>query len=116
MLNAGNEETRLLGNAPCSYATGGTVPPHCPPAHARAASGTRVRLLSPGTRNACTEVRLARPPARAGGQTAVAVLLVRAAHPVLAGGGSPDGGQHASGPPTRQSQAQPPPLGQGKRI
>ena len=39
-----------------------------------------------------------------------AVLLVRVAHPVLAGGGSPDGGQRASGPPTRQSQAQPHPL------
>ena len=32
---------------------GGTVPPHCPPAHARAASGTSVRLLSPCTRSAC---------------------------------------------------------------
>ncbi len=49
------------------------------------------------TRSASTEARLARPPALAGGQTAVAVLLVRAAHPVLAGGGSPDGGQRASG-------------------
>jgi len=63
---------------------GGTLPPRCTPAHARVSSGTSVRLLSPGTRNACTEVRLARPPALAGCQTAVAVLLVRAAHPVLA--------------------------------
>ena len=75
---------------------GGTLPPRGSPAHARASSGTRVRLLFPGTRNACTEVRLARPPALAGCQTAVAVLLVRAAHPMLAGGGSPDSGEHAS--------------------
>ena len=32
---------------------GGTLPPRCPPAHASAASGTRVRRLSPGTRRAC---------------------------------------------------------------
>ena len=82
---------------------GGTVPPHGPPAHARASSGTRVRRLSPGTHRACdrgppsTEARLARPPACAGGQPVVAVLLVRAAHPVRAGGGSPNGGQRASG-------------------
>jgi hypothetical protein len=48
-------------------------------------------------RSASTDAHLARPIARAGGQTTVAVLLVRAAHPVLAGGGSPDGGQRASG-------------------
>src|SRR6266851_3286367 len=28
---------------------GGTLPPRCPPAHARASSGTRVRRQSPGT-------------------------------------------------------------------
>ena len=38
-----------------------------------------------------------RPPAFAGCQTTVAVLLVRAAHLVRAGGGSPDGGQRVSG-------------------
>ena len=95
---------------------GGTVPPHCPPAHARAASGPARAPPVPrhvqGRRplSASTDARLARPIALAGCQTVVAVLLVRAVHPVLAGGSSPDGGQHASGPPTRQSQAQPHPL------
>jgi len=43
VLNAGNEETCLSGNAPCSYATGGTLPPRGSPAHAStAASGTSV--------------------------------------------------------------------------
>src|SRR5439155_23416645 len=43
--------------------------------------------------SASAEARPAHPPALAGGQTAVAVLLVRAVHSVLAGGGSQNGGQ-----------------------
>ena len=46
------------------------MPPHCPPAHARAAF-------------ASTEARLVRHPSLARGQTAGAVLLVRAARPGL---------------------------------
>ncbi len=46
-----------------------------------------------------TEARLARPPALAGSQPTVAVLLVRAVHPVRAGGGSADSGQRASATP-----------------
>src|SRR4029434_4675731 len=52
---------------------GGTLPPHCPPAHARAAS-------------ASTAARLIRHPALASAQTAGAVLLVRATRPALDAG------------------------------
>src|SRR5262245_16015180 len=36
---------------------GGTLPPRCTPAHARASSGTRVRHLSPARRGPATAVR-----------------------------------------------------------
>src|SRR3989454_1392692 len=64
---------------------GGTLPPRCPPAHARASSGTRVRRQSPRhaqglrPRSASTEACLARHTAFAGGQTTGVVLLVGAA-------------------------------------
>ena len=63
---------------------GGTLPPRCPPAHARASSGTRVRRQSPRhaqglrPRSASTEACLARHTAFAGGQTTGVVLLVGA--------------------------------------
>ena len=63
----------LQRSAATGEGRGGTLPPRCPPAHARAASGTAVR-------------RLVRPLPVAGGQTAVAVLLVRAARPGLDAG------------------------------
>jgi hypothetical protein len=103
------------GSAATCEGWGGTLPPRGPPAHATSVRHERAppvplhaQCLRP--RSASTDARLARPIALAGCQTVVAVLLVRAVHPVLAGGSSPDGGQHASGPPTRQSQAQPHPL------
>jgi hypothetical protein len=55
------------------YALMGTVPPRGPPTHARAAS-------------ASTEARLVHHPALAGGLTAMAVLLVRAARSSLEAG------------------------------
>ena len=61
------------GSAATHEGRGGTLPPHGAPAHARAAS-------------ARAEVRLTRPLARAGVQTTVAVLLVRAARPSLDAG------------------------------
>jgi len=59
----------------------------------RHAQGLRPRSASTDARLA----RLARPIALAGCQPTVAVLLVRAAHPRAGRGGSPDGGQRASG-------------------
>ena len=41
------------GSAATHEGRGGTLPPHGPPATASAASGTRVRRLSPDTRRAC---------------------------------------------------------------
>jgi hypothetical protein len=61
------------GSAATHEGCGGTLPPRCPPAHARAAS-------------ASPAARLIRHPALASGQTAVAVLLVRAARPGLDAG------------------------------
>jgi len=43
----------LQRSAATGEGRGGTLPPRCPPAHARASSGTRVRRLSPGTHSAC---------------------------------------------------------------
>src|SRR5437879_8171344 len=65
----------LQRSAATGEGCGGTLPPRCTPAHARASSGTSVRLLSPCTHRAC-----------AGGQTAVAVLLGSAARPGLDAG------------------------------
>ena len=75
----------------------GRVAPRCTPAHARAASDTAARL--------------ARPPARAGGQPAVAVRLLGAAIPVQDGACSADGGPRANGTPSRtKAGAQPHPF------
>src|SRR6266851_577453 len=73
------------GSAATHEGCGGTLPPHYPPAHARAASGTSVRLLSPCTHSACDRGPPAPMPAwhlrdaPGGCHPAAAVLLVSAA-------------------------------------
>jgi hypothetical protein len=107
---------------------GGTVPPHCPPAHARAASGTRVRLLSPGTHSACSRgppalmpawhalllalaARLRWPSCWCAQRTpcwpGVAARTVASAPAASATPATRTTGRCCSGPPTRQSQAPP---------
>jgi hypothetical protein len=63
---------------------GGTLPPRCTPAHARASSGPRVHRMAPTRAMHATAVRQYHSPpgthrALARGQTAGAVRLVRAA-------------------------------------
>jgi hypothetical protein len=75
----------LQRSAATGEGCGGTLPPRCTPAHARASSGTSVRLLSPCTHSACDRGPPAPMPAwhlrdaPGGCHPAAAVLLVSAA-------------------------------------
>jgi len=101
VLNAGNEETCLSGNAPCSYATGGRVATtlHASP---RQSLQARACALSPARTVPATDVHQGRRPA---GHSVTPLVAATPRwpstwhaerRPVHAGGGSLVGGERTS--------------------